>query len=143
MKSLRFDEGYLLRLDRGEKVAGTHKTFLHDERIEGGTITGLGGIRDAELGFFDLESRSYKRSKIPGILELVHYFGIITLVDGNPFIHAHAVVSGSDFKAIAGHFFSAEVAVTGEFVIRPAGWKVERILDDATSLKLMDIPDQR
>lgn len=141
MKVQNFSGGYLVRIERGEEVTRTLNDFLRDKRIYAGTVTGLGGVSDAELGFYDLASRTYLRKTIPGNLELVCFVGNITLVDGDPFIHAHAVVSGPDYHAYAGHFFSAKVAITGEFVIRPTDWEVSRTMDEATGLKLMDIPE--
>jgi len=140
MKSLPFSGGILIRLDRGEEVTAALHGFLEEKRIAAGTITGLGGVRDAELGFYDLSSRTYDRTTIAGNLELVTYQGNITVVDGAPFVHAHAVLSGPDYRPYAGHFFSAVVAITGEFVLRPADWSVERLADDATGLKLMGLP---
>ena len=140
MKSVNFNEGWLIRLEREEEIAAALEKFLREKGIEAGEVTGIGGILDAVLGFFDLPSKTYKRKTVSGNLELIQYTGNITLLEGKPFIHAHAVVSGPDFKAWAGHFFSARVAITGEFVVRPADWKVERRPDDYTGLNLMELP---
>ena len=141
MKVMKFNGGYLVRIERGEEITKALTTFLKKKQILAGTVMGLGGIADVELGFYDLSARTYLRKTISGNLELVYYMGNITLVDDEPFIHAHAVVSGADFHAYSGHFFSARVAVTGEFTVHPAGWEVVRSLDDYTGLKLMDISD--
>jgi predicted DNA-binding protein with PD1-like motif len=135
-----FTGGYLIRLERGEEVQATLTQFLAAKGLRAGMITGLGGVGDAELGFYDLAHKVYLRKTIPGNLELVSYMGNITQVDGKPFIHAHAVVSGPDFQAYSGHFFSARVTITGEFILRPADWEVSRTVDDYSGLKLMDIP---
>lgn len=139
MLTLPFTGGHLLRLERGEEVQSTLTRFLEERGIHAGMITGLGGIGDAELGFYDLPNKVYLRKIIPGNLELVSYQGNITLVDGKPFIHAHAVVSGQDYHAYSGHFFSARVTITGEFIIRPADWEVSRQVDEPSGLKLMDL----
>lgn len=141
MKTLAFSGGILIRLERGEEITAVLHGYLDENRITAGTITGLGGVSDAELGFYDLASRTYQRTTIAGNLELVSYQGNITVVDGAPFVHAHAVVSGPDYRPYAGHFFGAIVAITGEFVLRPADWSVERLLDEATGLKLMGLSD--
>jgi predicted DNA-binding protein with PD1-like motif len=141
MRVLDFTGGHLVRLERGEEITQTMEGFLQEEGIQGGVVTGIGGIEEAELGFYDLKMKTYIRKKIPGYLELIHYGGNITLVEGLPFIHAHAVVSGPDFSTQAGHFFNAKVAITGEFVVRTADWEVRRFLDELTGLKLMDLPE--
>lgn len=140
MKSLKFTGGYLIRLERGEEITRALTEFLREKSIHAGMITGLGGIGDAELGFYDLPSKTYLHKTFSGNLELVYYMGNVTLVEGQPFIHAHAVVSGPDYHAYSGHFFSARVSITGEFVLRPADWEVSRALDETTGLKLMDLP---
>ena len=43
MKVLRFDNGYLVRLDRGEEVTGALERFLEDEGIHAGTVSGRAG----------------------------------------------------------------------------------------------------
>jgi uncharacterized protein len=134
-----FTGGYLIRLERGEEVQAVLTRFLADRSIRAGMITGLGGVGDAELGFYDLADKVYLRKVIPGNLELVSYMGNITLVEGKPFIHAHAVVSGADYHAWSGHFFGAKVTITGEFIVRLADWEVNRAVDDYSGLKLMDI----
>jgi hypothetical protein len=139
MKVKKFSQGYIVRVERGEEITATLTNFLREANITAGMITGLGGIADAELGFYDLPSKTYQRTTVSGNLELVLYQGNITMVDGEPFIHAHAVVSGPDYIAKSGHFFSAQVVVTGEFIIKPADWNVTRVLDDVTGLKLMNI----
>jgi uncharacterized protein len=139
MLTQSFTGGYLIRLERGEEVQATLTQFLADKSIHAGMITGLGGVGDAELGFYDLINKVYLRKSIPGNLELVSYIGNITLVDDKPFIHAHAVVSGPDYIAYSGHFFSARVTITGEFILRPADWEISRVVDDYSGLKLMDL----
>lgn len=138
MRIRAFNGGYLIRLELGEEVTASLEGFLTEKEIHAGSVTGLGGVKDAELGYFDLPTKTYQRKVVEGNLELIHYGGNITLLDGKPFIHAHAVVSGPDFKPSSGHFFSARVAITGEFVIRPADWEVDRKLDGHLGLKLMD-----
>jgi predicted DNA-binding protein with PD1-like motif len=52
-------------------------------------------------------------------------------------IHAHAVVSGPDFVAHAGHLFSAEIAATAEVFLWATGERTERALDERTGLRLI------
>ncbi len=138
MQVFSFSGGYLLRLERGEEVYAALTDFLREKNILAGTITGLGGVGEAELGFYNLPHKIYLRKKIAGNLELVHFHGNITQMEGKPFIHAHAVVSGADYQAYSGHFFGATITITGEFVIHPADWKVRRSLDEFSGLKLME-----
>lgn len=139
MQYTPYDKGFLIRIDRKEEVTSTLTKFLEENEIQAGSVQGLGALKDVELGFYDLEARTYLRKTIPETVELIQYMGNITLLEGKPFIHAHAVVSGSDFIARSGHFFEGVVAVTGEFLVTPADWNVNRAMDEEVGLNLMDL----
>ncbi len=127
-----------VRLDPGEEVMSTLAGIIqtHGDGASG-QITGIGTVRKAVLGYYDLEKRQYLRREIPGDMELVSFVGNVTLLDGEPFVHAHAVLSGPDFVPHAGHLFQAEIAATGEFWCVEGGAFLRREEDKATGLKLV------
>ena len=127
----------MVRLDFGEEVIETLTAYLGEQGFEGGVITGIGAVHRTTLGFFDLPSREYQRREFPEEMELINFTANITRVDGAPFIHAHATISGADYAARSGHLFAATVAVTGEFFIWPAPLALGRSLDERTGLKLI------
>jgi len=140
MKWKRKEEGvYWVRLERGEEVGASLQLFFEESGVQGGTVVGIGALQDTELGFFDCRSAQYMRRLFPEELELVSFLGNVTLLDGRPFMHAHAILSGTDFVAKAGHFFKGVVAVTMECQIFPIASPVSRKLDEAIGLKLMDL----
>jgi predicted DNA-binding protein with PD1-like motif len=47
-------------------------------------------VGEAELGHFDPSSNDYSWVKLSGSYEIVSLYGNIAVVDGKPFIHAHA-----------------------------------------------------
>lgn len=138
MRSFRTERGYLLRLDAGEEVIEELTRFVAQNGIAGGTITGIGAVRETILGYFDLEARAYSKREFTQELELVGLNGNITWLRGAPLIHAHATVSGPDFVAHAGHLFAARIAVTGELFLAPDGVRINRAPDDRTGLNLID-----
>ena len=102
-----------------------------------GGITGIGSVREAVLGYYDESRREYLRREVPGDMELISFVGNVTWLDGKPFVHAHAVLSGADFAPIAGHLFQAEIAATGEFFFVEGGKPLKREEDGAKGLKLI------
>lgn len=128
-----------MRLDPGEEVMSTLAAILekHGAYISSGGITGIGTVRKAVLGYYDLARREYLRREVPEEMELVSFVGNVTYVDGKPFVHAHAVLSGPDFAPLAGHLFQAEIAATGEFFYVEGGERLKREEDRATGLKLI------
>jgi predicted DNA-binding protein with PD1-like motif len=68
-------------------------------------------------------------------LEIAHCNGNITLKDGKPTIHMHAILSSQDGSVYAGHIFSKTIIFAGEIYIQPLlGSPLEREYDDTTGL---------
>jgi predicted DNA-binding protein with PD1-like motif len=138
MRSFETEQGYIVRLDLGEEVLTTLTRFITEAGIQGGAIRGIGAVVKTTLGYFDLHAKTYDKRDYPGDMELVSCDGNITWLDGAPMVHAHATISGPDYVAQAGHLFSAEIAVTGEFYITTTSLKIKRAPDDRTGLNLID-----
>jgi len=137
MLSIRTATGYLVRLDPGEEVRASLTTFLEREGVGGATISGIGAVRDATLGYYDGTRGEYLRRELAGDHEVCSFSGNLAWVEGKPFLHAHVVLSGADFATVGGHLFEATIAATGEFWVTTLGARVERTLDQARGLKLI------
>ena len=138
MKYRREDDYYLVVLDRGEEITSSLAKFVADEGLQGGSIKGIGGVTNVTLGFFDIQAKEYLRKEFNGFYELAALLGDISLVDGKPFCHLHAVISDIDMNAFAGHLLNAEISVTCEIVVTP-GQPVNRKLNKEIGLNLLDI----
>jgi uncharacterized protein len=130
-------EDYVIRMDRGEEIISTLTGLLQEQEIRSGSIAGIGALEETVLGYYNVRTGEYQRKSFPEEMELVVFAGNISLVEGVPFVHAHAVISGDDFRALSGHFFSGVIAVTGEFQLRKNAVDVRRELDADIGLKLM------
>jgi predicted DNA-binding protein with PD1-like motif len=133
------DAIHLIRLYPGEELVAELTQWSRMQELLGGTVEGLGGIRDVELGYFDLDRQEYHRWNNPGNWELVHLWGNLTFRDGNRFWHLHATISDREGRCMGGHLFSAQVAVTAELVIRPWEETVHRSQDEITGLDLWEL----
>ncbi len=130
---------YLIRLYPGGELVSELTQWSRMQELRGGTVEGLGGIRDVELGYFDLDRQEYHRWNNPGNWELVHLWGNLTFRDGGPFWHLHATISDREGQCKGGHLFSAQVAVTAELVVRPWEEAVDRARDQVTGLDLWNL----
>jgi predicted DNA-binding protein with PD1-like motif len=128
-------------LTKGEEIHAALTRFMKAMGIGAGSITGIGAVTKVALGYFHADTRVYDRREYDDEYELVSLTGNLSYDDGNPRLHAHVVISGSDMKAISGHLFEATIAVTGEFYVMVADHRVDRAYDDETGLKLLDLPD--
>lgn len=141
MKSLKTNTGYVIALARGEELIATLTKFCGDNNIEGAMFTGIGAVERVEIGYYDLEKREYFFRDEPGVFEVASMQGNVALVDGKPFIHAHAVLSRCDetCACIGAHIKEAFVAVTLEVFLTPLGISLSRKLNDDIGLKLLEL----
>ena len=139
MKFAKTNDGFVVRCEIGDEVISSLIKFAKEQRIYSGTVIGIGALKDPELGYYNLEKKEYVKRKFHGDWELAGLSGNFARKDSEIVLHAHAVFSDDQFQTIGGHLFSAQVAVTGEFYIKPGGVEIVRALDNATGLNLMKL----
>jgi predicted DNA-binding protein with PD1-like motif len=135
----QIDDRYVLRLDPGEGVIDSLSGFASERGINSGVVSGIGGIEDVVLGYFDLGAKEYLKRKLDGIYEMISLAGNVSTIEGRPFVHAHAVVSGRDMTALGGHLFEARVAITAELYLWGSPSQVTRSLDERVGLNTLDL----
>tara|TARA_Y100000815_G_scaffold2609_1_gene2485 strand:+ start:281 stop:712 length:432 start_codon:yes stop_codon:yes gene_type:complete len=118
MQYKQLDEDYFIYIEKNEKVMDTLIRFCKDQAITNGKISGIGAVKEIEIGAYDTIGKEYIRKQFPDVWELVSYEGNVTLKDGDPFVHGHVVLSNHDMKTIGGHLFETTVAAVGEFFLR-------------------------
>lgn len=114
MKHQRLEHGYLLRLDAGEEIIASLQAFAAERGIRAGSFTGIGAVGECELGFFVRETRSYIRRVFTGEHEILALTGNLSMLEAEPFPHAHLILAGDDFVAHGGHLFRGVITVTCE-----------------------------
>lgn len=139
MQYRKVENGYFLRLEKGEEVVSSIVLFAAKEKIGSGAFFGLGAINNLELGYYDLKTRKYEKEHFAEDMEVGNISGNIATLDGKPFVHTHVTVSGKDLRAFTGHLFSAEVALTLEIFVFIASAKIERKMDAEIGLNLLDL----
>lgn len=137
MRSTKLADGYLVRCEIGDEVVSAITKFAAEKGIHSGTVIDIGALQDPELGFYDIHKKEYIKRKFEGDYELVGLSGNFARFGNDTILHCHAAFSDTEFRLIGGHLFSAGVAVTGEFYIRPGGIVIERGPDPKTGLNLI------
>jgi len=129
MKVEHSGQNFLVYIQIDEPVMETLISVCKNNGIMNGQISGIGAVKEIEMGAYDLDSKSYLRKQYPDNHELISFQGNITLKDGNPFIHAHITIGNHDLHTRGGHLFEMKVAVVGEFIIRNIESNVHREFD--------------
>ena len=129
------------RLLPGEDVLETLEEIVESHEIRGGQISLIGAISQARLGYFELESKTYKQITIDEDVEVTSCIGnIARLEDGTPVVHAHMVVADESGKSHSGHLMKGcIVSVTIEIVINVFEDGLVRSKDKLTGLNLLNL----
>jgi predicted DNA-binding protein with PD1-like motif len=141
MKVFPAREGFLIRLMKGEEIHESLTAYAAKHGITGATVSGIGAVRNVEVGFFNSKKRGYDRLEINEDTELLSLTGNLCLREGKPFLHAHVVLMKADFSVCGGHLFRGEVSVTGEFAVRQADLSLTRARDETVGLDLLEAGD--
>ena len=141
MKERDVESGFVIRLERNERVIESLVDFCTRRGIQSGFFHALGAVKNTEIGYYPLETREYVFKKYPEDREVASMNGNVALVEGKPFVHAHAVLSACDetLSTIGGHIKECEVAVTLEIFLTPFGSPVTRTYNDDVGLKLLNL----
>ena len=131
--------GYLVRLERGEDIVEKLTVLTTEHDIPCGIVSGIGAVKNVELGYFDTIAGIYRRRSIPDTVELVNLAGNISYLDSRPFVHVHAVVADSEQKLLGGHLFKGAVAVTAEVYIQVIDTRLDRARDNQTGYNIWDL----
>jgi predicted DNA-binding protein with PD1-like motif len=136
MEFKRTESEVLIRLDDGDDIIGSLKEVCKKERIESGLIVGIGAARKAEIAHYDTKKKKYNIRKLEGMLEIVSLKGNVAMLDGEPALHLHIILSMHDYSTLSGHLMGAEICPTCEITLIPYKAKIERRFDEKTGLNL-------
>ena len=141
MKIKDVEKGFVIKLERGEELIVTLTQYCTEKNINAAVFTGIGAVERVKIGYYDLGKREYFFRDEAGIFEVASMQGNVALVDGKPFIHAHAILSRCDetLECIGAHIKEAFVAVTLEVFLTPLNVALSRELDNTVGLKLLKL----
>ncbi len=139
MDFIKDNDIYFIRLEKDEDLFSTLEEFAAEEKLLSAHISGIGALKDVELGFYHLDKKHYDRKVFPDEAELLSLDGNLCVFENKPFFHIHTVLGGADFNCYGGHLFSAKVAVTCEINLRPFNREITRIHNCDIGLNLLKL----
>jgi len=110
---------YQIRFAEGDEILSGLTDLTRDEGISAAQVTGLGGLSSALLAFGDpsVGERVFRLLPIDSKSELVSLVGTVSLRDGTPSVHLHAVLALEDGTTRGGHVLALNVAPVAEVTI--------------------------
>ena len=126
-----------LVLETGDEVMETLRSFARARGLRGSQFTAIGAFQDARLAFFDLQTKQYALIPVDEQAEVLSLLGDIADEDGEPRVHAHAVLGLRDGTTRGGHLLEAHARPTLEVLLTESPEFLERRHDPATGLSLI------
>lgn len=137
---------FVIRLEAGEDIVPTLNAFCAEQGIGGGSLQGIGAVGEATLGYLSMKKKEYVKRDFRGELELVGLTGNVTVMDGKPFVHAHATLAGYDeaglvraFESVGGHLFQGIVSIMAEIMLTPMEGTITRKKLPDMAVGMMDL----
>jgi len=130
----------ILKLDDGEDLMDSLKGAISQFGITSGhVISGIGMLRDIEIGYFQGKEKGYCLRSLEEPHELVSLQGSISTKEGVT-IHLHCSLANSNHEIVGGHLNRATVCVLNEILIRKTDKTVlGRIHNAKTGLKELTV----
>jgi predicted DNA-binding protein with PD1-like motif len=130
---------YAVVLAKGDEVMSELGRIVREQKIEAASITAIGAFERAVLGYFDWETKDYKRIPINGQVEVLSLLGDVAVSEGEPALHLHAVLGKPDGSTVGGHLLEGHVRPTLEITLIEPPAHLRKRKDPETGLALIDL----
>ena len=131
---------FALVFDIGDEIAGGLSAFAREHGVRGAYFTAIGALRDVTLGYWDWDTKDYRRIPLREQVEVLSLAGNVALgPDGAERVHAHVVVGKADGTAHGGHLLEGHVRPTLEVILVESQQQLRRTHDPTTGLALIDL----
>ena len=125
------------RLETGSDLVQEIERFCAEQGITAAQVTVIGAVRRARYAYYEQGDQRYRELESDTHHELVGFVGNVSLRDGRPFLHAHAVFADADGGTVGGHLLPGCEVFAGEVMIRELGdVSLVRMHDEETGLAL-------
>jgi hypothetical protein len=129
-------KNFLARVEHNSDLIQSITDLAEKEKIAIATITAVGALKKAKLGFYNQEKHEYQQITIDSPHEIACCIGNISTKDGRPFVHAHAVLADENGNTKAGHLLEGTVFAAEVHLCELKGEELERKYDKVTGLTL-------
>jgi len=129
----------LVRVKHDSEIIKFVTELAKKNSIMTATFTAIGALKWAKLGFYDQEKHEYLESSLLAPQEIASCMGNISIKEGEPFVHAHAVLADQNGNTKAGHLLEGKVFAAEIHLTELIGEELVRKNDAVTGLSLWKI----
>ena len=139
MEYRRFQDTYIIRMDRGEEIVTALTAFCNQEGVRLASVEALGAADHVVIGLYDVGAKQYHRHSFDEPMEITSLLGSVSKKDGETYLHLQINLCREDMSVIGGHLNECRISATCEMIVRKLDGTVERKLDEAvTGLNLYE-----
>jgi len=129
---------FILMFETGEELVDGLLQFAKVQNVSAARFQAVGALSSVQLGWFSWESKKFEPSvTLDEQVELLSLIGDVALKDGEPVVHAHAVIAKKDGTAHGGHLLNASVRPNCEVFLTESPAKLRRFIDPESGLALI------
>jgi predicted DNA-binding protein with PD1-like motif len=130
---------YAVVLDTGDEAMAKLTEFIRKHEVEAASLTAIGAFQRALLGYFDWQTKEYKRIAVEEQVEVLSLLGDVAVAEEGPTLHVHTVLGKADGSVVGGHLLEGHVRPTLEVImIQPPSYLRKR-RDPVTGLALIAV----
>jgi predicted DNA-binding protein with PD1-like motif len=130
---------WAVALETGDEASACLLAFAKAQHLSAAHLTAIGAFERAVLGYFDWNTKDYKRNQIDEQVEVVSLIGDVALKGDEPKLHMHVVLGQSDGNALGGHLLEGHVRPTLEVIVSEAPAHLHRRHDPQSGLALIHL----
>jgi uncharacterized protein len=129
---------FILVFETGDELAEGLLRFAKEQKLSAASFKAVGALSSVRLGWLSWESKRYEPSvTLDEQVELLSLIGDVALKDGEPVVHAHAVVGKKDGTAHGGHLLKARIRPTCEVVLIESPARLQKFVDPESGVALI------
>lgn len=129
---------FILVFQTGDELAAGLLQFAKEQKLSAASFKAIGALSSVRLGWLSWESKRYEPSvTLDEQVELLSLIGDVALKDGEPVVHAHAVVGKKDGTAHGGHLLEARIRPTCEVVLTESPAHLQKYIDAESGIAVI------
>ena len=109
---------YMERLPHDGDLLKVLTAFCRERGVRAGYLSVIGAVKRGVFSCYEQRQQIYETVILGEDLEITHCQGNVSLLDGQPFVHAHISFARANGETLAGHLMEGTVLFAGELVLR-------------------------
>lgn len=135
---LKENNQYIFRIDRGEECIETLKGFAKDEGIKAAWFSAIGAADDAEIAYYNRQTKEFFSKTFTEPLEIVNISGNISLKGNDIIVHAHGILGNKEMQLFGGHINKLIISTFAEVTLTKLEGEIRKAYSDEIGLNIME-----